>query len=109
MENVYKAYNFSHFAIYLPKFIKIHENFHDRNSFMTETKMHGFFETRCRMVDIQGGEKSLICLAVLIQYRCVDLTDGQTDGHLATACYILRVMQTCRAIITCTLTDRGGV
>ena len=39
------AYNFSHFAIYVPKLIKIHWNL---TKVLTETKMHSFFESQCR-------------------------------------------------------------
>ena len=38
MENVYVAYNFSHFAIFLPKFIRIGGNF---GKVLTKTKMLG--------------------------------------------------------------------
>jgi len=40
VENIYIAYNFSHFAIYLPKLIKMRGNL---TNFLTETKMHSFF------------------------------------------------------------------
>jgi len=45
VENVYITYNFSHFAMYLPKLIKIHKF----DEVLTETKMHSFFETQCRI------------------------------------------------------------
>jgi len=41
VENVYIAYNFSHFAIFLPKFIKIGGNL----TVLTKTKMLLFSET----------------------------------------------------------------
>ena len=39
VENVYVAYIFSHFVIYLPKFIKTCGNF---NEVLTKTIMHSF-------------------------------------------------------------------
>jgi len=44
VENVYVAYNFSHFGIFLPKFIKICGNL---TKVLTKTKMLFFSETRC--------------------------------------------------------------
>ena len=49
MENVYIAYNYSHFAIYLPKLIKLRGNW-KFDEVMTETKMHSFFATRCSSI-----------------------------------------------------------
>jgi len=43
MENVYIAYNYSHFAIYLPKFIKIHGNL----TKCWQQQKCSFFETWC--------------------------------------------------------------
>ena len=39
VENVYVAHNLSHFAVHLPKFIKIGGNL----TKLTKTKMHSFF------------------------------------------------------------------
>jgi len=49
------AYNFSRFAIYLPKFITFYGNLtsYDRN------KNAQFFGTRCRMIGLPNGEKTM--------------------------------------------------
>jgi len=55
VENVYVAYNFSHFAIFLPTFIKIDGN---STKFQKKTKMLFFSETRC----ISAGYKCYVMM-----------------------------------------------
>ena len=50
----YVAYNFNHFAIFLPKFIKICENL----NVLTKPKMLLFSETQCI-----GKAESCLCFA----------------------------------------------
>jgi len=66
VENVYIAYNFSYFAIYLPKLIKIHFKF---DKVLTVTKMHSFLR------------HGVVSYSISNYRNCSHLpvTDGQID------------------------------
>ena len=76
METVYIAYNFSRFAIYLPKLIKNSLNF---DKVLTETKMHSFLR-----YDVERQCNSLGGVCALLSELIVVFSQPQHSLHDAT-------------------------
>jgi len=63
MENIYTPYNFSHFAIYVPKLIKVSVNLTNRNK-SAQLSRHGVVYGVCnkRCAVMRNDQLEIMCL-----------------------------------------------